>query len=418
MAVRPPDIDKRNEERRMRLSYGWVIIACGMAMSCVGMGAMMSLGVFLQPITMDTGWSRTAVSTAALLNFLGMGVGSFIWGALSDRFGARVVVIAGGAMLGLGLVMAGRAESVLAFQAIYGGTVGLAVGSLYVPMTALAVRWFDHNRALAAALVSIGMGMGTMVMAPLAGWLVTQGGWRFAIMTMGVIAWAVILPGSLLLREAPASITDSTAPGAPSSEAPDTGLARALVSPQCLAISLAFFACCAAHSGPIFHMVSHIASCGVPELAAASVFGVAGFGGLLGRIAFGLIADKVGARPTLIAGLTLQGTSILLWLADGGLGGFYATALIFGFAYGGVMPLYAILVRESFPGRIMGGVFGVVVMVSFFGMAIGPWLGGVVFDHFGSYAWLYLVSAAFGLVAAGIACKVRPHGGRMVAVAA
>lgn len=394
----------------MRLSYGWVIIAAGMAMSCIGMGAMMSLGVFLQPIVQDTGWSRTAVSTAALLNFLGMGVGSFVWGALSDRFGARIIVIAGGMMLGLGLTLAGRTDSVLAFQIVYGGTVGLSVGSLYVPMTALAVRWFDRNRSLAAALVSIGMGMGTMVMAPLAGWLVSQGDWRSAMMTMGAIAWAVILPSALLLREPPAPTTAAAATNV--AEAPDIPLSRALVSPQCLAISLAFFACCAAHSGPIFHMVSHVANCGVPEMAAASVFGMAGLGGLFGRIAFGLIADRIGARPTLIAGLTLQGTSILLWLADGGLAGFYATALVFGFAYGGVMPLYAILVRESFPGRIMGGVFGVVVMVSFFGMAVGPWLGGFVFDTFGNYAWLHLVSAAFGLAAAGIACAVRPNGGR------
>jgi MFS family permease len=400
----------------MRLSYGWVIIAAGMIMSCIGMGAMMSLGVLLQPIVQDTGWSRTAVSTAALLNFLGMGVGSFIWGTLSDRFGARVVVAAGGAMLGLGLALASQMESVLAFQAVYGGTVGLAVGSLYVPMTALAVRWFDRNRSLAAALVSIGMGMGTTIMAPLAGWLVSEGGWRFAMTTMGMIAWAVILPAALLLRAPP--VPGGAATATHIQEAPDIPLLRALVSPQCLAISLAFFACCAAHSGPIFHMVSHVANCGVPELAAASVFGVAGLGGLIGRIAFGLISDKVGARPTLIVGLTLQGTSILLWLADGGLGGFYATALIFGFAYGGVMPLYAILVRESFPGRIMGGVFGVVVMVSFFGMAIGPWLGGFVFDRFGTYAWLYLVSAGLGLMAAGIACTVRPNGGRVVPVPA
>lgn len=396
----------------MRLSYGWVIIAAGMAMSCIGMGAMMSLGVFLQPIAQDTGWSRTAVSTAALLNFLGMGVGSFVWGALSDRFGARIVVLLGGVMLGLGLAFAGRSESVLAFQAIYGGTVGLAVGSLYVPMTALAVRWFDRNRSLAAALVSVGMGMGTTIMAPLAGWLVSQGGWRSAMMTMAIIAWSVILPCALLLREPPAPAGGGFTASA--HEPPEINLPRALLSPQCLAISLAFFACCAAHSGPIFHMVSYVANCGVPEFAAASVFGMAGLGGLAGRIVFGLVSDRVGARPTLIIGLALQGSAILLWLADLGLSGFYATALIFGFAYGGVMPLYAILVRESFPGRIMGGVFGVVVMVSFFGMAIGPWLGGFVFDRYGGYAWLYLISAGLGMLAAAIACMVRPNGGRLV----
>lgn len=397
----------------MRISYGWVIIAAGMAMSCIGMGSMMSLGVFLQPIVQDTGWSRTAVSTGALLNFLGMGVGSFVWGALSDRFGARIIVMAGGVMLGLGLGFASQTESVLAFQVVYGGTVGLAVGSLYVPMTALAVRWFDRNRSLAVALVSVGMGMGTTIMAPLAGWLVSQGGWRYAMFTMAGIAWAVILPTALLLRE-PGLPTGGTI-AASAGEAADISLARALVSPQCLAISLAFFACCAAHSGPIFHMVSYVANCGVPEMAAASVFGVAGLGGLFGRIAFGLAADRFGARPTLITGLTLQGSAILLWLAAGDLGVFYAVALVFGFAYGGVMPLYAILVRESFPGRIMGGVFGVVVMVSFFGMAVGPWLGGFVFDRFGDYAWLYLVSSGLGLLAAVVACTVRPNGGRLVA---
>lgn len=396
----------------MRLSYGWVIIAAGMAMSCVGMGSMMSLGVFLQPIAHDTGWSRTAVSMGALLNFLGMGVGSFVWGALSDRFGAKVIVMTGGTMLGLGLAFASQTESVLAFQIIYGGSVGLAVGSLYVPMTALAVRWFDRNRSLAVALVSVGMGMGTTIMAPLAGWLIRQGDWRTAMLTMAGIAWAVILPTALLLREPAVSTGGISA--AQGDEPADMSLGQALISPQCLAISLAFFACCAAHSGPIFHMVSYIADCGVPELAAASVFGMAGLGGLAGRIVFGMVADRIGARPTLIAGLTLQGTAILLWLVVGELGGFYAVALVFGFAYGGVMPLYAILVRESFPGRIMGGVFGVVVMVSFFGMAIGPWLGGYVFDQFGNYAWLYLVSSGLGLLAAVIACTVRPNGGRLV----
>src|ERR1051325_2691735 len=111
-----------DRRKGMRLSYGWAIIAAGMAMSCIGMGAMMSLGVLLQPIVQDTGWSRTSVSTAALLNFLGMGVGSFAWGALSDRFGARIVVAAGGIILGLGLFLAGRMETVLTFQAVYGGS--------------------------------------------------------------------------------------------------------------------------------------------------------------------------------------------------------------------------------------------------------------------------------------------------------
>ena len=82
-----------------------------MVVTCVGFGAMFSLGVFLQPMAEAMGWSRTGISTAALLNFLCMGVGSFFWGDLSDRLGTRVVVLLGGALLGLGTVMPSRAST-------------------------------------------------------------------------------------------------------------------------------------------------------------------------------------------------------------------------------------------------------------------------------------------------------------------
>ena len=93
----------------MKIFYGWVIVAVGIVVTCVGMGAMMSLAVFLQPMSQAMGWSRTGIATAALLNFLAMAAGAFAWGALSDRFGTRLVVLAGGALLGLGCVTASRA---------------------------------------------------------------------------------------------------------------------------------------------------------------------------------------------------------------------------------------------------------------------------------------------------------------------
>src|SRR5439155_206858 len=223
----------------MKLFYGWVIVGAGIVVTCIGVGAMLSLAIFLQPMSEAMGWSRTGISTAALLNWLCMGVGSFLWGALSDRFGTRAVVLLGGVLLGLGWAPAG-----------------------------------DQARELTVA--------------------------------------------------------------------------QALRTPQFAAIALTYFACCAAHSGPIFHMVTHAIDRGVPAMAAATVFSVAGLASLSGKIVCGLVADRVGAKRTLVAGLALQAVAVSLYVFTRGLPSFYTLAVMFGFAYGGVMPLYAILVREYF----------------------------------------------------------------------
>src|SRR6185436_17674419 len=123
-----------------------------------------SLSVFLQPMSEAMGWSRTGISVAALLNFLSLGIGAFAWGALSDRYGTRAVVLAGGVLLGLGLVTASRAATLGQFQLLFGVIVGFAAGSLYTPMTATTARWFTRHRSLAVALVSAGLSVGSAIM--------------------------------------------------------------------------------------------------------------------------------------------------------------------------------------------------------------------------------------------------------------
>ena len=113
-----------------------MIVGVGIVVTCIGMGAMLSLSVFLQPMAQVMGWSRTGISTAALLNWLSMGVGAFLWGALSDRYGTRVVLLLGGALLGVGLITASQATTLLQFQILFGVLVGLASGSFYTPLTA------------------------------------------------------------------------------------------------------------------------------------------------------------------------------------------------------------------------------------------------------------------------------------------
>jgi MFS family permease len=392
----------------MHLFYGWIIVGVGIVATCIGQGSVISLGVFLQPISEATGWSRAEISSAALLNFLAMGVGSFVWGALSDRFGTRLVVLSGGTLLGLGLLLASQATTLLQFQLTFGVVAGLAVGSLFTPLTAEVTRWFTRNRSLAVALVSAGLGLGSTTVGPLARWIISDYDWRTAMFVLGVLAWGLVIPAALLLRQAPALLHSATLATKDDAERPELTVAQALRTPQFAAITLTFFACCTAHSGPILHMVTNAMDHGVPAMAAATVFSVAGLASVSGRVLCGLIADRVGARPTLIAGLGLQAMSVSFYLFTQDLASFYAVSLIFGLSYGSVMPLYAILVREYFGARIMGSVFGAAAFASTLGMALGPWAGGWLYDVFGDYFWLYIGSFGIGLGAFAIAATYRP----------
>src|SRR5438874_4115366 len=391
----------------MKIFYGWVIVGVGIVVTCVGFGAMASLSVFLQPMAQAMGWSRTGIATAARLNFLCMGAGAFAWGALSDRFGTRAVVLTGGLLLGLGLVTASRATTLGEFQLLFGVIVGVASGSFYAPMTATTARWFTRHRSLAVALVSAGLSVGSPAMAPLACWLISSYGWRTAMLVIGDLVWLVIVPTALLVRNAPVAPPGAVA-AAGAAAGPELTVAQALRTPQFAAIALTYFACCAAHSGPIFHMVTHAIDHGVPAMAAATVLSVASLASLSGKIVCGLVADRVGATRTLVAGLALQGVAVSLYVFPRDLASFYALAVMFGFAYGGVMPLYAILVREYFGARIMGTTFGAVAFVSTLGMALGPWAGGWLYDAFGSYFWLFIGSFGIGLGAVAIAVTFRP----------
>jgi MFS family permease len=392
----------------MTFFYGWVIVGVGIVITCVGFGAMLTLSVFLQPMAEAMGWSRTGIAAAAMLNFLCMGVGAFAWGALSDRFGTRTVVLCGGGLLGLGMVLASQATTLLQFQLLYGAIVGVASGSFYAPLTATTTKWFTKNRSLAVALVSAGLSVGSTVMAPLSRWLISSYDWRTAMMVIGDLVWLVVIPAALLVRNPPAASRRSATAAAGGTAGPDLTLGQVVRTPQFAAIALTHFACCAAHSGPIFHMVTHAIDRGVPAMAAATVLSAAGLASLTGKIGCGIFADRVGARRTLVAGLALQAVAISLYLFTGALSSFYALALVFGFAYGGVMPLYAILVREYFGERVMGSAFGAVSLAATLGMSLGPWLGGWLFDAVGSYAWMFVASSAIGLGAVAIAFTFRP----------
>jgi MFS family permease len=217
-----------------------------------------------------------------------------------------------------------------------------------------------------------------------------------------------MIPVALLVRRPPA-LEGRNAAASPGGE-PQSAMSmrQALRSPQFIILLLTNFFCCATHSGPIFHTVSYAITCGIPLIAAVSIYSVEGLAGMGGRIAFGLLGDRLGAKRVLVTGLLLQALAVLAYFFVRELSAFYAVATLVGFTYAGVMPLYAVLVRENFPLRMLGTIIGGTTMAGGLGMATGPLAGGLIYDSFASYSYLYVVAWGIGIGAFLIAMTFRP----------
>jgi MFS family permease len=390
--------------------YGWVIVIAAIGIVGVASGTLSSLAVFLKPMQDSMGWTRADISGVALWMWTTYGIGALLWGMLSDRWGARRVVLLGGVLLGLGLVMASRIGTLWQLYVVFGGLVGLATGAFYTPLTTMTTRWFTVRRGLAVALVSAGTGVGTFMIAPFTRWLITTWDWRVAMLALGDVVWLVIIPLALLVRNAPVvagAAADRSVP-----------LGEIWRSPQFWLIALTHFACCVAHSGPIFHMVTHAMDHGVPGMTAATILGVSGLASLVGRVISGIVADRWGAKQTLVVMLSLQAPAIFLYLFATNAAGFYVLAFLFGGSYGAVMPLYALLTRDYFGAKAMGTAYGAIFMLQAIGMGLGAYGGGWFYDHLGTYAWLFTSATVVGAIAIVLALPLRaPRLARVAAAA-
>jgi MFS family permease len=391
--------------------YGWFIVAMALTIIAVGVGLMFSLGVFMEPLEQAFHWSRGEISQASLCAWVAFGLGSFLFGFLSDRYGTRVVVLIGGLMLGGGMLTLSRIDSLWHLYFFYGVLVGGGTGAFMVPLTSTVTCWFVHKRALMVALTNCGIGIGGTLFAPLTRYLVLAFGWRDAFFIYGLLVTAVILPLTWLIRHHPEEMGLQPYGGilsAGSASSPAYAFGEVLTMPALWIIATIHLLCCAAHSGPIFHMVSSAIDTGMDTLSAATLFAYASLASIAGRLGTGVLADCYGSKPILVTWLSMQATAIIFYLFASGSSSLTLVVLYFGFSYGGVMPLYAVVIREYFGARAMGASYGAVFLLSCFGMGMGAWLGGLLFDGVGTYEPMYRWSALFAAAGAFLALWVRP----------
>jgi MFS family permease len=386
----PPALDLQDSPR------AWLVVVAAFVAMFTSFGVAYSFGAFLLPMSAALGSGPGA--TAAVFSLTTMAL--FGLGALSgpavDRFGPRRVVLFGALAMGLGLVLTSRATALWQAYLGHGLGVGLGVACSYVPLVAVVGGWFTRRRTLAVGIAVSGIGLGTLLVAPLAAHLIARYGWREAYLLLAAVGTVALAGCALLVRAAPAATDAAAAPLLPRLRTPT--YLRLYVSG--LLLSIVLFV-------PFVHLPAYAGSRGAGDVAAAALVGVIGAASVVGRLALGAAAARTGVLRTYQACFALMAASFLLWLGAPGYPRLVVFAVLLGIGYGGFVALGPALVATLFGVRGLGGLLGVLYTSAAVGSAIGPPAAGAVIGATGQYLPVIVAALTLGTLATAVVLTVR-----------
>lgn len=370
-------------------------------------GAQYSFGVFLAAMLDELGWSRASLSGAFSLYALVYSTFALVSGPLTDRWGPRAVIAMGGLFLGAGWIAMSAVRAPWHPYVLYGCIASIGMSAAFVPCSATVVRWFVRRRGLAVGLAFAGMGVGTLVMPPLAHLLTSRLGWRWAYVVFGVAIAIVLNAVAVVMRRDPES-AGMTPDGDP---APARGVVVAeatrtaytmRTAPRTRAFWMLMFMFGATWVPifvPLVHLVPMARGLGIEPFYAATLVSALGLSALFGRLAMGSASDRIGRRATLAIGIGLQVVAFAALASSRSLGGLYAAVALFGCSYGGVSVLFPPIVTDFFGREHAGSLVGLLFATAGATAAIGPVAAGLIFDRVGSYAPAWWLAAAFNVLA-------------------
>ena len=375
--------------------YAWSRLFVSLALSTIGGVGMWSVVVALPAVQADFGVDRGAASLPYTLTMLGFGAGSILAGRASDRYGIMAPLVATALALAAGFALAAFAPTLIVYAAVQGALIGFGSSATFSPLLAHMSQWFDRRRGMAVAIVASGNYLAGAVWPPVVQHFIETSGWRPTYIGIGIFCALTMVPLSLLFREA-APAHGSHAPNPAVRRRPAPPLDVPLPTLQVL-LTIAGLCCCVAMSMPQVHLVAYCSDLGYGPARGAQMPSLMLACGVVSRLVFGWLSDRIGGLYTLLLGSTLQGIALLLFLPFDGLVSLYLVSAMFGLFQGGIVPSYAIIIRDYFPAREAGARVGIVITATLVGMALGGYLSGAIFDWTGSYRAAFINGIAFNL---------------------
>ena len=407
-----------------RLFFGWIVLAACFLITFLASGTMMAFGVFINPMADDMGWSHSALSFTYAISAIVSGLGILGVGSLMHTHSLRKLLLLGTLIHGIGLYATSTVTTVEGFYFWYGLVTSVGRSVFLISTAALITRWFEKRQGFAMGLTMAGNGLGPFIFSPLVTWVILRWDWQTAFVMLSLTVSSASVLACLFIRNYPHEmglVPFGAASTTVSSKRPTRSLGSVwrdiLHMEGFWTLAVINFFCCMCHSVPLVHIVVFAQHAGLSTFASAWVLGLMSLSAVAGRVAWGVFADRHGARLTLIFTLFIQGT-LVLWLVnaeDPAI--FFLYAVLWGFGYGGVNTQYGVVAREIYGSRGFGPGYSGQMCFAMVGMATGGFLGGYLYDISNGYAVSWMISFAAGLVSALLAMDLMAQNERAQAAA-
>ena len=401
-----------NGERKF--FYGYVVVLAAFLILVMTWGTLYCFGVFFKPVLIEFGWTRAATSGAYSLCLLLLAFFGIVMGRLNDRFGPRIVVTGCGLFLGSGYLLMSQISTIWQLYLFYGVMLAIGASGSFIPLASTISRWFIKRRGLLTGIAVSGIGVGTMIMPPIANWLITDYGWRVSYIVIGIAVLVLITSAAQFLRYSPSQMgqlpygENQAEPESVNSKTKGFSLKETIHTRQFWMISAMFFCFGVAIQSILVHIVPHATDIGISSARAVNILAIIGALSATGRIMMGGVADRIGNKLALVVVFVLMSAALLWLLVAKEPWMFYLFAIAFGFAYGGWATLLSLIPAELFGLGSLGVILGAVHFSVATGEALGPTLAGGIFDITGSYQPAFTICAALSMIAIVLALFLRP----------
>ena len=398
--------------KRPKYFYGYNIVASSFFIQALGIGTMMTFGVFFKPILSEFGWSRATLSAAQSIMAIFAGFFSIIVGRLNDRFGPRILIMLTGCA-GLGLILMSGLSSIWQLYFFYSFFVGIGVSAVDIIPLSTLMRWFVRRRGIMTGITKMGTGLGQFAIPLLANMFILEYGWQSSYLIIGISMLILLITSGLPLRREPGSMGflpdgDEESPSInPASSQTGFYLRAALRTRQFWTLCLAYLITMFCLFIVTVHIIPHATDIGLSSTAATGVLSTIGATSILGRFLTGIAIDRTGNRLTMVLCYILLISSFLWLQVATEHWMFFLFAVVYAFAHGGLYTTISPVVAEYFGLRAHGSLFGILFFCSTLGGAIGPVVAGHIFDTTESYSLAFWACTAAATAALALVLSLR-----------